>query len=72
MRWTTREKANVDRIPCPWLIRRFVDKEAEFLYLPKDTDWKQLKDTIPRPLITHICPTNPTTNEGLKASSEYK
>ncbi len=47
MRWATREKAKVDRIACPWLIKRFVDKDAEFLYLPRDTDWMQSKDAIP-------------------------
>ncbi len=36
MKWVTREKARVDRIACPWLIQRFVDKEAEFLYVPRD------------------------------------
>ncbi len=46
MRWATREKAKVDRIACPWLIKRFVDKDAEFLYLPRETDWKQLQDAI--------------------------
>jgi hypothetical protein len=33
-RWVTRERPKVDRIACPWLIRRFVDAEAEFLYVP--------------------------------------
>lgn len=33
MKWVTRENANVDRIACPWLIKRFVDPEAEFLYV---------------------------------------
>jgi hypothetical protein len=36
MKWITRENANVDRIACPWLIKRFVDQEAEFLYVPAD------------------------------------
>jgi hypothetical protein len=36
MRWITRENANVDRIACPWLIKRFVDKDAEFLYVPRE------------------------------------
>jgi hypothetical protein len=36
MRWVTREKAKVDRIACPWLIRRFVDPKAEFLFVPAD------------------------------------
>ena len=34
MRWVTRKNANVDRIACPWLIGRFVDPDAEFLYVP--------------------------------------
>jgi hypothetical protein len=36
MKWVTREKAKVDRIACPWLITRFVDKDAEFLFVAKD------------------------------------
>jgi hypothetical protein len=36
MKWVTREKARVDRIACPWLIRKFVDPTAEFLYVPKE------------------------------------
>src|SRR5262249_36758681 len=34
MKWVTRENAKVDRIACPWLIRRFVDPDAEFLFVP--------------------------------------
>jgi len=33
-RWVTRERPKIDRIACPWLIRRFIDPEAEFLYVP--------------------------------------
>ena len=36
MKWITRENANVDRIACPWLIRRFIDPDAEFLFVPRD------------------------------------
>ena len=36
MKWVTRRKARVDRIACPWLIRRFIDPEAEFLFVPED------------------------------------
>jgi len=35
MRWVTRENANVDRIACPWLITRFIDRDAEFLFVPR-------------------------------------
>jgi hypothetical protein len=36
VRWVTRKNAAVDRIACPWLIRRFIDKDAEFLYVEPD------------------------------------
>jgi len=36
MKWITRERVKVDRVACPWLIRRFVDPEAEFLFVPAD------------------------------------
>lgn len=36
MKWVTRENANVDRIACPWLIKRFIDPDAEFLFVPRD------------------------------------
>src|SRR5881409_1208310 len=36
VKWVTREKAKVDRIACPWLIRKFVDKNSEFLFVPPD------------------------------------
>jgi hypothetical protein len=34
--WVTRERPKIDRIACPWLIRRFIDADAEFLYVPAD------------------------------------
>ena len=36
MKWVTREKAKVDRIACPWLIKRFVDEKAVFLFVPSE------------------------------------
>ena len=36
MKWVTRERPKVDRIACPWLVKRFVDPEAEFLYVPPE------------------------------------
>ncbi len=35
MKWITRERPNIDRIACPWLLKKFVDPQAEFLYVPK-------------------------------------
>ena len=34
MKWITRERVRVDRVACPWLIKHFVDKDAEFLFVP--------------------------------------
>ena len=36
MKWITREKVKVDRVACPWLIRKFIDPNAEFLFVPGD------------------------------------
>ena len=36
MKWITRARPKIDRIACPWLIARFIDKEPEFLYVPTD------------------------------------
>ena len=44
MKWITREKIKVDRVACPWLIRKFIDPEAEFVFLPRNTDWTSIKD----------------------------
>lgn len=49
LRWVTREKAKVDRIACPWLIKNFVDNNPEFLYVPADKvlEVAKEKDAIP-------------------------
>ncbi len=36
MRWITRERVKVDRVACPWLIKKFVDKDAEFIFVAAD------------------------------------
>ena len=36
MKWVTRERPKIDRIACPWLIRRFIEPDAEFIYVPAD------------------------------------
>lgn len=36
MKWITRERVKVDRVACPWLIRKFIDPKAEFLFVPAD------------------------------------
>jgi hypothetical protein len=44
MRWITREHIKVDRVACPWLIRKFIDPHPEFVFLPRDTDWGAVSD----------------------------
>lgn len=48
-RWVTRERPKIDRIACPWLIARFVDKDAEFMYVPakRVLDAAGERDAIP-------------------------
>jgi len=49
MKWITRERPKIDRIACPWLIKKFVDKDAEFIYVPKEQVFDKAKelDAIP-------------------------
>src|SRR5579884_3127899 len=49
MKWITRQNANVDRVACPWLIRRFVDHDAEFIYVAAEEVMAeaQRRDAIP-------------------------
>ena len=49
MKWITREHVKVDRVACPWLIRKFVDKDAEFVFVPRDKVMAEAKrlDAIP-------------------------
>jgi AraC-like DNA-binding protein len=49
MKWITREKPKIDRIACPWLIKRFIDKDAEIVYVPFDEVISKAKnsDAIP-------------------------
>ena len=45
MKWITRERPKIDRIACPWLIARFIDKHPEFLYVPADQVLKVAAET---------------------------
>ena len=44
MKWITRERPKIDRIACPWLIKNFVDHEAEFIYVPKKDVFEKAKE----------------------------
>jgi hypothetical protein len=43
MKWITRERVKVDRVACPWLIKKFVDQEAEFVFVPADRVMEEAK-----------------------------
>jgi hypothetical protein len=45
MKWVTRSHVHVDRVACPWLITRFVDNEAEFLFVPRGEIERVVKET---------------------------
>lgn len=45
MKWITRERPKIDRIACPWLIRRFIDPDAEILYVPEKLVLRQAEET---------------------------
>jgi hypothetical protein len=45
MKWVTRERPKIDRIACPWLILRFIDRDAEYLYVPAADVLKVAQDT---------------------------
>jgi hypothetical protein len=60
MKWITREHPKIDRIACPWLIQRFIDKEPEFLYVPADRVLAVAQETgatpydVPGVELTHV------------------
>jgi hypothetical protein len=45
MKWITRERPKIDRVACPWLVTRFIDKEAEFLFVPPGDVRKVAEET---------------------------
>jgi hypothetical protein len=60
MKWVTRERPVIDRIACPWLISRFIDKEPEFLFVPPDQVARVAEETgatpydVPGVEFTHV------------------
>jgi hypothetical protein len=60
MQWITRERPKIDRIACPWLIARFIDKEAEFLYVQAEEVFRRAEQTgaipydIPGAELSHV------------------
>lgn len=60
MKWVTRERPVIDRIACPWLITRFIDKDAEFLFVPPESVIEAAQETggvpydVPGVEFTHV------------------
>ena len=60
MKWVTRERPKIDRIACPWLVARFVDAQAEFLYVPAGDVLRVASETgavpydVPGVEMTHV------------------
>jgi hypothetical protein len=60
MKWITRERPKIDRIACPWLIARFIDKAPEFLYVPPGNVLRIAEETgavpydVPGVELTHV------------------
>jgi hypothetical protein len=60
MRWVTRERPVIDRIACPWLIAKFIDKQPEFLFVPPDQVNRVAAETgaipydVPGVELTHV------------------
>jgi hypothetical protein len=60
MKWLTRERPKIDRLACPWLVARFIDPEAEFLFVPMDrvaavaTETGAVPYDVPGVELTHV------------------
>jgi len=68
MKWITRERPKIDRIACPWLIKNFVDAEAEFIFVPKDEVFERANalNAIP-----YDIPGAEYTHEGERCTFDY-
>jgi rhodanese-related sulfurtransferase len=64
-KWITRERPKIDRIACPWLIRRFIDPEAEFIYVPAE---RVLTEAKAMGAIPYDIPDVEFTHEGERCS----
>jgi hypothetical protein len=62
MKWITRERPKIDRVACPWLIKRFIDRDAEFIFAPTSEVMKRAAETGATPFdveaveLSHVGP----------------
>ncbi|MGC1244189.1 MAG: chromate resistance protein ChrB domain-containing protein [Chryseosolibacter sp.] len=68
MKWITREHPKIDRIACPWLIKNFVDEDAEFMYVPKD---KVFEKAIEMKAVPYDIPGAEYTHQGDQCTFDY-
>ncbi|HEX8039041.1 MAG TPA: chromate resistance protein ChrB domain-containing protein [Chryseosolibacter sp.] len=68
MKWITREQPKIDRIACPWLIKNFVDSDAEFMYVPQDKVFEKAKELN---AIPYDLPGAEYTHEGEYCTYDY-
>ena len=68
MKWITRERPKIDRIACPWLIKNFVDNEAEFIYVPKEEVFTKAEESN---AIPYDIPGAEYTHEGNHCTFDY-
>jgi hypothetical protein len=68
MKWITRERPKIDRIACPWLIKKFVDTDAEFIYVPKEKVFDKAKELN---AIPYDLPGAEYTHEGSDCTFDY-
>jgi len=68
MKWITRERPKIDRIACPWLIKNFVDDEAEFIYVPKAEVFNKARELN---AIPYDIPGAEYTHEGACCTFDY-
>ena len=67
MLWVTREGGNIDRVACPWLIKRFIDPKAQFVFVPRD----QVLEVAKRLAPSRSTPRGPTTPTGRPPRARY-
>lgn len=68
MKWITRERPKIDHIACPWLIKNFVDSDAEFFYVPKNNVFDKAKELN---AIPYDLPGAEYTHEGEFCTFDY-
>ena len=68
MKWITRERPKIDRIACPWLIKNFVDSNAEFIYVPKEQVFEKATELN---AIPYDIPGAEYSHEGERCTFDY-